>query len=201
MNFLAHLYLSGTNDRIKIGNFMGDGVRGKDYENFHTNIKIGILLHREIDTFTDAHQIFRQSKHRFAIKYNHFSGIITDMVYDHFLCKNWKSYSEEPLTDFTQNFYDALLCHYDELNERTKGIFPYMKKNNWLYNYQFLDFLEIILGQMDNRFKGPSQMKESIFELNKDYSLFEEEFTLFFSELIVFASNKRRELEIKFSSQ
>ena len=31
MNFLAHIYLSGDNDFIKIGNFMTDGIRGKDY--------------------------------------------------------------------------------------------------------------------------------------------------------------------------
>jgi hypothetical protein len=29
MNFLAHIYLSGDNDLIKIGNFMADGIRGK----------------------------------------------------------------------------------------------------------------------------------------------------------------------------
>ena len=90
MNFLAHIYLSGNNDRIKIGNFMGDGIRGKDYENFHLDIKIGVLIHREIDTFTDAHLIFRKSKRRFSEKYNHFSGIITDMIYDHFHLKNFQ---------------------------------------------------------------------------------------------------------------
>lgn len=200
MNFLAHLYLSGDNDRIKIGNFMGDGIRGRDYENFHYDVKIGILLHREIDTFTDSHEIFRKSKHRFAIKYNHFSGIITDMIYDHFLCKNWKNYSEEPLESFTQNFYDSLLCHYDELNEKTKGILPYLKTQNWLYNYQFLDELEVILGQMDNRFKMESNMKESVLELKNDYELFETEFTLFFEELEQFTTQKRIELIEKFSS-
>ncbi|MEG1239067.1 MAG: DUF479 domain-containing protein, partial [Flavobacterium sp.] len=31
MNFLAHIYLSGENDLIKIGNFMADGIRGKQF--------------------------------------------------------------------------------------------------------------------------------------------------------------------------
>jgi hypothetical protein len=30
MNFLAHIYLSGDNDLIKIGNFMADGIRGNN---------------------------------------------------------------------------------------------------------------------------------------------------------------------------
>jgi len=198
MNFLAHIYLSGNNERIKIGNFMGDGIRGKDYENFHLDIKIGVLLHREIDTFTDNHPIFRKSKRRFSAKYNHFSGIITDMIYDHFLAKNWADYSSIPLDIFSNDFYKILQNHYDELNDKTKYLLPYMTDRNWLYNYQFLDDLQIILGQMDKRIQFESNMKESIIELKNDYSLFEGEFTLFFNELILFSNLKRKELENKF---
>lgn len=198
MNFLAHIYLSGNNERIKIGNFMGDGIRGKDYENFHLDIKIGVLLHREIDTFTDNHPIFRKSKRRFSAKYNHFSGIITDMIYDHFLAKNWADYSSIPLDIFSNDFYKILQNHYDELNDKTKYLLPYMTDRNWLYNYQFLDDLQIILGQMDKRIQFESNMKESIIELKNDYSLFEGEFTLFFNELILFSDLKRKELENKF---
>ncbi|WP_177764580.1 ACP phosphodiesterase [Flavobacterium sp. I3-2] len=199
MNFLAHIYLSGNNERIKIGNFMGDGVRGKDYNNFHLDIKIGILLHREIDTFTDNHEIFRKSKRRFSAKYNHFSGIITDMIYDHFLSKNWNHYSDVALKDFAHNFYESLRKHYDELNDKTKYLLPYISERDWLYNYQFLEELQIILGQMDKRFKFDSNMKDSIFELQQDYDLFENEFTLFFNELIQFSDLKRKELENTFS--
>jgi len=199
MNFLAHLQLSGSNQRVKIGNFMGDGIRGKDYENFSNDIKIGVLLHREIDTFTDAHDVFRKSKRRFSHKYNHFSGVITDMIYDHFLSKNWENYSSIPLRDFTFDFYQSLDIYYDELNEKTKNILPYLKKQDWLYNYQFIDHLEIILGQMDNRFKGKSIMRESVVELQKDYRLFEDEFSVFYQDLSKFALNKRFELEKKYS--
>ena len=43
MNFLAHIYLSGDNDFIKIGNFMADGIRGKQFENFPEEIQKGII--------------------------------------------------------------------------------------------------------------------------------------------------------------
>lgn len=79
MNFLAHTYLSGENNLIKIGNFMADGIKGDDYNNFQPFIKKGILLHREIDTFTDANLIFRQSKHRLHERYGHYSGVIIDI--------------------------------------------------------------------------------------------------------------------------
>ena len=50
MNFLAHIYLSGENDLIKIGNFMADGIRGKQFEHFPLDVQKGIILHRSIDT-------------------------------------------------------------------------------------------------------------------------------------------------------
>ncbi len=61
MNYLAHLFLSGNNDLLKIGNFMADGIRGNDYLNFPEEVKNGIILHRHIDTFTDAHPMYRKT--------------------------------------------------------------------------------------------------------------------------------------------
>lgn len=194
MNFLAHIYLSGDNPRIQIGNFMGDGIRGKDYLRFHSDIQTGVLLHRQIDTFTDAHPVFRQSKHRLVPVYNHFSGIIVDMFYDHFLAKNWAKYSNVPLLTFTNQFYGALLCHYDDLNDKTKYLIPHMTKNNWLYNYQYIDYLEKILQQMENRFSHSSNMHQSVRELKQYYAEFEEEFTIFFTELSTFAQRKLENL-------
>jgi acyl carrier protein phosphodiesterase len=55
VNFLAHTYLSGGNEQIIVGNFMGDYVKGKNYMLFPEQVKKGILIHRDIDTFTDMH--------------------------------------------------------------------------------------------------------------------------------------------------
>ncbi len=89
MNYLAHIFLSGTNDFLKIGNFMADSIKGTDYEKFPLEIKKGILLHLHIDSFTDSNLIYRKSKHRLHEKYGHYSGVIMDILYDHFLAKNW----------------------------------------------------------------------------------------------------------------
>ena len=85
MNYLAHVYLSGANDLIKVGNFMADSVKGSQYLNYEKELQHGILLHRHIDSYTDAHPIYRQSKHRLHEKYGHYSGVIMDILYDHFL--------------------------------------------------------------------------------------------------------------------
>src|SRR6187551_3068958 len=132
MNFLAHIYLSGNHDLIKIGNFMADGIRGKQFENYPLEIQKGIILHRFIDTYTDAHPVFRKSTKRLHEKYHHYAGVITDVFYDHFLAKNWNQYSDEKLEIYVAQFYKSLQANYDLLSERAKGMMPYMIERNWL---------------------------------------------------------------------
>jgi len=190
MNFLAHIYLSGDNDLMKIGNFMADGIHGKHFDTFPMEIQKGIILHRSIDTFTDTHPIFRQSTKRLHANYHHYSGIIVDIFYDHFLAKNWNKYSDEKLEDYVEHFYQSLNDNYEFLNEKTQKILPYLIQQNWLLSYQTIEGIENVLVKMDNRMKRDSNMRFSVVELRTYYSEFEEEFTTFFEELIVHSNLK-----------
>ncbi|MBL0738409.1 DUF479 domain-containing protein [Flavobacterium sp. GN10] len=183
MNFLAHIYLSGDNDLIKIGNFMADGIRGKQFEHFPEDVQKGILLHRFIDTYTDSHDIFRKSTKRLHERYHHYAGVIVDIVYDHFLAKNWTQYSDEELELFVKRFYHSLHNNYDILTEKTQGLMPYMIERNWLLSYRTTEGIQNILTQMDRRSKNISQMQFAVEELTEFYNEFEEEFTLFFEEM------------------
>lgn len=190
MNFLAHIYLSGENDLIKIGNFMADGIRGKQFEHFPEDVQKGILLHRFIDTYTDSHDIFRTSTKRLHDRYHHYAGVIVDIVYDHFLAKNWTKYSDEELELFVKRFYHSLHDNYDILTEKTQGLMPYMIERNWLVSYRTTQGIQHILTQMDRRSKNISQMQFAVEELIEFYDEFEEEFTLFFEEMRVKAKEK-----------
>jgi acyl carrier protein phosphodiesterase len=194
MNFLAHIHLSGDNEWIKIGNFMADGVRGKQYENFPMDIQKGILLHRAIDTFTDAHPVFRQSTKKLHSRYHHYAGVIVDMYYDHFLAKNWSAYSEETLESYSDRFYQSLLDNPEVLTTKTQHLLPYMIQHNWLVNYQSINDLERILSQMDQRTKNQSLMRFATEELVANYEEFESDFTLFYKEVQLFSKNKLNEL-------
>ena len=190
MNFLAHIYLSGDNDLIKIGNFMADGIRGRQYEKYPLEIQKGIILHRAIDTFTDAHPIFRQSTKRLHQNYHHYAGVIVDVFYDHFLAKNWNTYSDERLEDFVARFYQSLSDNKSVLSERTLMVMPYMFEQNWLVSYQTVEGINRILTQMDRRTKNLSKMRFATNELSEFYSEFENEFTKFFEELITYSNTK-----------
>jgi acyl carrier protein phosphodiesterase len=194
MNYLAHIFLSGNNDLLKIGNFMADGIRGNDYMNFPEDVKNGIILHRHIDTFTDAHPIYRKSKHRLHEKYGHYAGVIMDILYDHFLAKNWNKYSDEKLEDYAANFYKSLEDNYDILTQKTQELLPYMTDRNWLGSYATIAGIEMILFQMDYRTKHRANMQEAVVELQEFYSEFEEEFTLFFEELRAFCLQQMKKI-------
>jgi len=183
MNFLAHIYLSGDNDFIKIGNFMADGIRGKQFEHFPQDVQKGIILHRFIDTYTDSHDVFRQSTKRLHEKYHHYAGVIVDIVYDHFLAKNWSKYSDEKLEDFIDRFYSSLHKNYAILTEKTQDLMPYMIERNWLLSYRTVEGIHQILTQMDRRSKNISKMQFASEELKEYYAEFEQEFTTFFEDI------------------
>lgn len=194
MNFLAHIYLSGNNEQVKIGNFMADGIRGKQFEKYPTQIQRGILLHRAIDSFTDEHPQFRKSTKRLHERYHHYAGVIVDIYYDHFLAKNWSNYSDEHLNDFVAQFYQSLHSNYEVLSEKTKNILPYMEKQNWLSSYQSIEGIHQILTQMDRRTQNNSKMRFASEELIAFYDDFEKEFTLFFEDIRLFCSQKLNEI-------
>jgi acyl carrier protein phosphodiesterase len=183
MNYLAHGNLSGSNDLIKVGNFMADSVKGNQYLNYEKELQYGILLHRHIDSFTDAHPIYRQSKHRLHEKYGHYSGVIMDILYDHFLAKNWKKYSFISLPEFARDFYQILENNLDLLPEKTTKIVPYLVTQNWFESYASVTGIEKILFQMNYKTHHRVAMHEAVIELKKYNLEFESEFFLFFDVL------------------
>lgn len=197
MNFLAHLYLSKDNKNILIGNFIADAVKGKKHANYPREIEIGILLHREIDTYTDKHSITRKSKRRLHPRYNHYSGVIIDIFYDHFLAKNWKKYSEIPLNIYVQSVYKLLNTHIEIFPEKAQYILPFMIQHNWLGNYATIEGIGKILEGMNKRTNGISQMDVAVEDLRLLYNEFEEDFTSFFKELIIFTEHKTTQLQTK----
>lgn len=198
MNYLAHIYLSGDNDLVTIGNFIADGIKGKNYQKYPSDIQKGILLHREIDTFTDAHYIVKQSTKKLHKNYGKYSGVIVDILYDHFLAKNWATYSHTPLEDFTEAFYISLDTHIAYLPERILKMMPYMIADNWLLSYASIDGIQRVLNGMNRRIKRIDNMNEATRELEEHYTEFEEEFTSFFEELRVFSIEKLKQLSSRY---
>ncbi|MBL7871888.1 MAG: DUF479 domain-containing protein [Cyclobacteriaceae bacterium] len=184
MNFLAHLFLSGDNAEIMVGNFIGDFVRGKNFhDQYSPSIALGIELHREIDEFTDNHLIVLESKKRLRPKYRHYSPVIVDMFYDHLLAKNWSTYSTTPLDQYAQHAYTTLNQYETKVPDQVKRLLPYMIQGNWLYHYSRIEGIHRALSGMAQRTPYASKMEEASHDLEEHYELFENEFTVFFPKL------------------
>ncbi len=185
MNFLAHLYLSGADPEIQVGNFIGDFVKGRTPENhFPERIAVGIHTHRLIDNFTDTHPVVKNSKNRLRPKYRHYSGVIVDIFYDHFLARNWDAYHPTALPDYAGNFYALTKQHEPFIPEKAMQMLPHMMRNDWLTNYAHIKGIERVLYGMSRRTTFDSRMDEAVEDLLADYSSYESEFFDFFPELI-----------------
>ena len=190
MNFLAHLYLSQDNTNIMIGNFIADHIRGNKYEEYSKEIQRGIFLHREIDTFTDNHQIVRKSKRRLHQRYGHYNGVIIDIFFDYFLAKNWAKFSAIPFDIYTDGINTFFNKMASELPVKSQNFIKYMVEYNILFNYQYQEGIEKVLHGMNHRTKGKSQMNLAIEDLKNLEKEFEIDFTHFFTDLEKFISKK-----------
>jgi acyl carrier protein phosphodiesterase len=190
MNFLAHIYLSGNDEEIMVGNFIADFVKGKKKDDYPDKIRKGIELHRMIDDFTDHHAVTMQSKDRLREKYGKYSGIIVDLYYDHFLAANFPEYSTVPLQDYSQNIYATLTKYSPVLPEGVHYFLPFMIERNWLLNYATIEGIGRALSGLSLRVSFENKMGESVNDLREHYSSFEEDFRQFFPLLVDFVKEK-----------
>lgn len=196
MNFLAHAYLSFGQEEILVGNLVADFIKGKELNQFSKGIQIGILLHREIDVFTDTHPLVKAAQNYLRPKFRHYSSVITDIFFDYFLAKNWSNYSSTPLEEFATHTYDLLEKHLPVLPLQFGEMFFWMKSQNWLLNYREIEGIQRTLNGMTRRAKFDSKMNESVSILLEKENEFEVIFFAFFKDLETFACEKLQEIQI-----
>lgn len=194
MNFLAHIFLSGEDEDLLVGNFIADAVKGKQVELYAPGVAKGIRLHRQIDHFTDTHAVVAETKARLRSKYRKFAPVIADMYYDHFLAANFERYAPRPLPAYAQEVYALIQRHYDMLPPRVQHLFPYMQQQNWLLSYAQLEGITQALTGMSRRAKFESGMETAGEELQENYTLYAAEFEIFFPELVQFVEEAKRGL-------
>lgn len=169
---------------------MGDYVKGRGYLELPELVQKGIMIHRDIDSFTDMHPITRRNKQFIASRYHKYAGIIVDIFYDHFLASLWDHYSNLPLNDFVGRTYDLLKRNYKVLPEAIKNWFPTFLENNWMMAYQSVDGIELVLGRMAANTSLPDHGGYAVEILKRYYATFREDFMQFFPLIILFLEEK-----------
>jgi len=190
LNYLAHAYLSFGQPEILVGNLISDFVKGKKKFDYPKTIQQGIALHRVIDTFTDEHAATKEAKDIFRPHYRLYSGAFIDVLYDHFLATDENEFSEQSLYEFSQEVYDTLERYKEWLPEWFAAMFPYMKKQNWLYNYRTIPGTVKSLGGVVRRaaYLTESDTAADLFE--KHYQPLLQYYNQFWKDVKPFARNQ-----------
>ena len=139
MNYLVHFLLAGDDDELRLGNVLGDFVKGRverfQHSGLTPRVRTGIQMHRTIDAFSDRHPAVRRSKRILAPDYGRLSGVIVDVFYDHVLARRWAEHHPRPLPVYTQDVYRTL---HDNLHRLPTAVHPLinaMSRGDWLRAY------------------------------------------------------------------
>ena len=194
MNYLAHLLLAENTPESRIGNLLGDFVKGKiDQESspYSPAIIKGIKTHFRVDEFTDKHEIFRRSKKRIYQSQGRFSGVLVDVFYDHFLAKNWDLFSSEKLEIFADSIYIILQKNNHLLPEKLQLVLPRIILENWLVSYKKVDGIKRTCQRLGKRIKRTNNCAIAHHDLQQNYQELEADFLSFFPELVKYVNTNR----------
>lgn len=183
MNYLAHAFLSFDDPEILVGNMISDFVKGKQKDEYPAGIYKGIMLHRAIDSFTDAHPATAEAKEFFRPLYRLYAGAFVDIVYDHFLAIDSSIFPEKELAVFSKNTYATLEKYYHLLPSKFQVMLPYMKKQDWLFNYRYLWGIENSFAGLVRRAKYMNSSSEAFEILQDNYGALQSAYTIFMPEV------------------
>ncbi len=187
MNYLAHLFLSKNSSDSMLGNFLGDFVKGDIDGRFPPEVIEGIRNHRRVDLFTDTHEIVMASKQVISPSRARYAGIIVDVVYDHFLSRNWAFYSTCSLDEFVDAAYKNLsphTMHTMPIPPRAAFVIDKMIREDWLRSYETMDGLDGTFKRMSRRLKNTNDLSSAVEDLQAHYARLNRLFLEFFPQLI-----------------
>ena len=184
MNFLAHIFLSCKDEDLLLGNFMADFITNRQVAKLSPGVQKGVELHRIIDSFTDTHEMVRQGTKRLRPVHGKYAPVVIDILYDNILTKNWSTYEDQTLEEFAQSSYLILFRRLTDLPDKLRKRLPLMIADNFLAKYGTEAGLQRALSSMDRRTKFPSNFASASIQLEDEFELFNEEFNVFFPELI-----------------
>jgi acyl carrier protein phosphodiesterase len=187
MNILAHAFLAGASDDLRLGGMMGDFVRGTPDPSLPDGVRRGIVLHRSIDSFTDRHPVVVQARRLFQPPFRRYAGILLDMWFDHCLARDFAAWSDIPLAEYSDGVHQLLRQRRALVPERMSGFISYMKREGLPAMYADRDTLGRAFVGMSHRLSRENPLAEAmpvLLELEDDLW---ESFRAFFPELLTFA--------------
>jgi acyl carrier protein phosphodiesterase len=191
MNILAHALLAGPDDGLRLGSTMGDFVRGTPDQALPPAVRDGIVLHRAIDVFTDAHPQVVAARRLFEPPYRRYAGILLDMWFDLCLARDFGRWSDEPLVPYSDALRALLHANAAILPERLPRFLAYMDRADLPAAYADPVVLGHALEGISQRLSRSNPVGEGLPVLLALEVPLQRHFVAFFAELAVFARGWR----------
>jgi len=186
MNFLFHMLLSGDDEQVLVGNFMGDFVKGPLADRFPESIRQGVTLHRRIDSFSSRSEVFNRSRLRLDHRFGLYRGVLVDLFYDHFLIREWGEWSNEPFDEYLARTRSIIEDRRTELPERMQTLVPYIF-DELLPSYRETAGIGRALERMSRRVKRANPLAGGEVELQRNYQELLQDFNDFMPQVRDFA--------------
>ena len=183
MNFLAHLYLSGDDEGLIIGNFIGDEIKGNKWQLLDEDVARGVLMHRQIDHYTDTHPICQEVSHQIRPYFGKWAGVALDLCWDHFLAKSWNEHHSSKLKDFSTSTYSFLKENKGRLPDQSRHMLRYMSQYDWLFNYSRLEGMDSSYRGLSRRIGRENSLHRGAEMIVAEHDFLEQKFNEFFPEL------------------
>lgn len=193
MNYLAHLLLSEKNEPVLFGNLLEDFIHGRvehpRNDHLSDEIKIGIRLHRRIDTLTDQHDLVKDCKQIFYSDFGKYASIIVDVLFDHFLIKNWNTFSDEDFLEFRQRVYGNISKYDHLMPKELKALVDSMIKHDWLKAYEYDEGLTRAFSNLNKKIVNGPDLVPSITLMHENYQFLNKKFVDFFTIMQTYCHN------------
>jgi acyl carrier protein phosphodiesterase len=187
VNYLVHFLLTGDDEELRLGDVLGDFVKGRverfEHPGLTARMRTGIQLHRAIDTFSDHHPAVLRSKRILAPAYGRLAGVIVDVFYDHVLARRWAEHHPRPLPDYTQDVYRTLRGNLHRLPAAVHPLIHAMSRGDWLRTYATQGGIERALQGMAQRRPVAAGIGTAGQQLTEQFERFSADFDEFLPDL------------------
>lgn len=162
MNFLAHLWLAGPDPDARLGQWLGDFVKGAAWKDYPPEVARAILAHRRLDRYTDAHPGLERCRACVPPPFVRFRGIVLDLFIDHWLARDFEAWAGEPLAVFAAGAYRDLGRQRELMLERARRAFDRMRADDWLTAYATRAGMTLALRGLGRRLRRPVPLEEAV---------------------------------------
>jgi acyl carrier protein phosphodiesterase len=176
VNYLGHLLVLPDAGLITLGNLLGDFFKGRVDGIEPIELRQGVMLHREIDRFTDSHPVVLRSIARLGPERRRLGGVLVDVFYDHFLAQG---------VDVEQ-LRGGLMEHIGGLPPELQALPDRMITGRWLGSYATVEGIGMVLERMEARRKRIIGLAGAEVELTRHYEELKSDLTEFYPDVVRF---------------